>query len=63
MKILILCILALFLQGCPPAVLPIAATTGAVVVKYKWHKSEVVRIKEFRKAVLNELKRINEKLE
>ena len=63
MKLLILCVLALSLQGCPPAVLPIAATTGVAAVKYKWHRDEVLRTEAFREAVLDGFTEINKKLE
>ena len=63
MKLLTICLLALFLQGCPSAVIPIAASTGVAAIKYKWHKDEVVRTEAFRKAVLDGFNEIKQKLE
>ena len=64
MRMLIIFALALFLQGCIfLPVLGITATTGAAVVKYQWHKDEVIRTEAFREAVLNKFAEINQKLE
>ena len=64
MRIVILCVLALFFQGCIfLPVLGVSATTGAEVVKYKRHKDEVVRTEAFREAVLDGFTEINKKLE
>lgn len=63
-SICILVLSVLFLQGC--IFLPflgVSATTGAAVVKYKWHKDEVVRTEAFREAVLDGFDEINKKLE
>lgn len=60
MRILLLCILVLSLQGC--LALPIIAT-GVEAIKFKRHRDEVREIKEFRQTVLNKLETINKKLE
>lgn len=67
-RILILCILALFLQGCPFAAvtLPVAGVSATIVAagfKHKWHKDEVMRTEAFREAVLDGFDDINKKLE
>ena len=60
MERLILCMLALSLQGC--LLFPVLGV-GAAAVKYKWHRDEVEKIKEYRESVLSEFKEINRKLE
>ena len=64
MKILVLCILLSFSSSC--IFLPVAGvaiTTSTMAAKYKWHRDEVEKIKEYRESVLSEFKEINRKLE